>query len=178
MTDAIATKGVVLEAATARHAGVIANLVQLYAHDLSDVFDLDPGDDGRYAYDKLPLYWTESDRRFAFLLRSGGRLAGFALVTRGSPLSDDPSTCDVAEFFVLRRHRHAGVGRHAAFALWDRFAAPWTVRVAERNAAGCAFWARVVGEYAGGAQDVASRQVESRAWRVFSFDSRNRHGAA
>lgn len=171
----IADQDVALEIATAaRQLAVIANLMQLYAHDLSDVFGLDLGEDGRFVYDKLPLYATEPDRRAAFLLRSGGHLAGFALVTRGSPASDDPTVFDVAEFFVARRFRRSGVGRRAAYALWDRFAAPWTVRVSQGNAAGCGFWTRVIGEYVGEAPDMITRAGNPHAWRVFSFDSRHR----
>src|SRR5215472_4044631 len=96
---------VVLEPATLRDAAVLSNLLELYAHDLSDVFALEPGTDGRFGYDKLPLYWTEPETRFPFLIRAGTRLAGFALATRGSPVSNDPNVFDVAEFFILRRHR-------------------------------------------------------------------------
>lgn len=43
---------------------------------------------------------------------------------------------DVAEYFVLRRYRHAGVERRAALLLWDRLPGKWTVRVAEGNPGG------------------------------------------
>src|SRR4051794_4867727 len=99
---------------------LLAQLIELYAHDLSDVFRIVPGEDGRFGYQKLPLYWTEPDRRFPFLIRFGDRIAGFALVTRGSPMSQDPDVLDVAEFFVLKSYRRAGVGRAAAYQLWDR----------------------------------------------------------
>ena len=102
---------VVLESATLRDAAVLSNLLELYSHDLSDVFALEPGVDGRFGYEKLPLYWSEPESRFPFLIRAGTRLAGFALVTRGSPASDDCDAFDIAEFFVLRRHRRSGVGR-------------------------------------------------------------------
>src|SRR5580698_1374231 len=100
----------VLEPATLRDAAVLSNLLELYSHDLSDVFALEPGVDGRFGYEKLPLYWSEPESRLPFLIRAGTRLAGFALVTRGSPASGDRNDCDIAEFFVLRRHRRHGVG--------------------------------------------------------------------
>jgi predicted acetyltransferase len=110
----------VLEIATRADAELLSNLLELYVHDLSEAFAVDIGADGRFGYDKLPLYWAEPERRFAFLIRRGGRIAGFALVMRGSPASDDPDVLDVAEFFVLRRYRRAAVGRQAACLLWDR----------------------------------------------------------
>ena len=114
------TGTVVLEAASSTDAGLISNLLELYAHDLSEAFPIEVGSDGRFGYDRLPLYWSEPRRRFPFIIRCGGAIAGFALVMRGSPATDDPEDLDIAEFFVLRRYRRAGVGRRAAFLLWDR----------------------------------------------------------
>src|SRR3954466_8074223 len=111
----ISTREVVLEPATLRDSAALSNLLELYSHDLSDVFALELGAEARFGYEKLPLYWSEPEIRFPFLIRAGTRLAGFALVTRGSPASDDPNDFDIAEFFVLRRHRRSGVGRRAAF---------------------------------------------------------------
>jgi len=165
---------VVLEPATLRDTAVLSNLLELYSHDLSDVFALEPGADGRFGYGKLPLYWSEPENRFPFLIRAGARLAGFALVTRGSPASDDPNDFDIAEFFVLRRHRRSGVGRQAAFLLWSRFAARWIVRVSEGNRKGLRFWANVIAEYTSGTAVETTRPDSPHAWRVFSFDSANR----
>jgi len=75
---------VVLDAATSSDAAVLSNLLELYSHDLSDVFALELGANGRFGYQELPLYWSDSDRRFPFLIHVGTRLAGLALVTRGS----------------------------------------------------------------------------------------------
>ena len=165
---------VVLEPAMQSDAAVLSNLLELYSHDLSDVFVLDPGADGRFGYEKLPLYWSEPEHRFPFLIRAGTRLAGFALVTRGSPASDDPNDFDIAEFFVLRRHRHSGVGRRAAFLLWNRFVTRWIVRVSEGNQEGLRFWANVIAEYTSGTAVKTTRSGSPHAWCVFSFDSANR----
>jgi predicted acetyltransferase len=146
----------------------------LYSHDLSEVFGLDLGASGRFGYEKLPLYWLEPERRFAFLIRVGAQLAGFALVTRGSPASGDPTDFDVAEFFVVRRYRRCGVGQRAAFLLWNRFPAGWIVRVAEGNRKGLLFWASVIAEYTSGTAVETTRTDGPNTWRVFSFNSANR----
>lgn len=166
-------ENVVLDLATPRDEAVLSNLLELYAHDLSESFALELGPDGRFGYEKLPLYWSEPDRRFPFLIRQGTRLAGFALVTRGSPGSDDPQDFDVAEFFVVRRHRRSGVGRQAAFLLWDRFPFHWIVRVAEGNQRGRRFWESVIREYTDGVFTETLRPGGSQAWRVFSFESKH-----
>lgn len=150
-------------------APLLANLLEFYIHDLSEVFSVKPGLDGRFGYDKLPLYWSEPDTRWAFLIKFGDQVAGFALVTRGSPATSDPMDLDVAEFFVLRGYRRLGVGRQAAKALWDSLPGNWVVRVSEANRPGLPFWRRVCREYAGESCAETARSGNPHGWRVFRF---------
>lgn len=163
---------VTLERAAAADRPLLANLLELYVHDVSDVFtEVALGADGRFGYPKLPLYFSEPARRFPFVIRSDGGVAGFVLATRGSSAAAEPDAHDVAEFFVLKRYRRAGVGEAAAFLLWRRLPGKWTVRVAERNASGLAFWSRTVAKFTHGAALERTVPGEPRAWRVFSFES-------
>jgi predicted acetyltransferase len=150
---------------------LLESLLELYVHDLSEIFQIAPGEDGRFGYERLPLYFTETDRRFPFLIRRDGRIAGFALVTRGSPASDDPAVLDVAEFFVLRGYRRFGVGREAAQSLWRTLPGDWTVRVSEGNRGGVPFWDGVIREFTAGAYTAAQRPGSPHPWRVFAFKS-------
>lgn len=169
MTD---HQDVVLDPATSADATLLSNLLELYSHDLSDVFPhIEIGPNGRFGYTRLALYWSEPERRFPFIIRCGGRIAGFVLATRGSPASDDPSVLDVAEFFVLRRHRRSGVGRRAALLLWSRLPGAWLVRVSKGNQGAIPFWSRVIAEFAGGAVTEFERPGNPHPWRVFSFES-------
>ena len=161
---------VVLDPATLQDAPLLENLLQLYIHDLSAVFAIELGPDGRFTYDKLPLYWIEITRRFAFLIRYHGAVVGFVLVTRGSPASDDPEVFDIAEFFVLRRYRRSGVGRRAAMLTWDRFPGRWIVRVSEGNAGAVSFWRSVIAEYTAGEATESTRPGSPNDWLVFTFD--------
>jgi predicted acetyltransferase len=163
---------VVLDVATPRDDALLSNLLELYLHDLSEAFPvIELGADGRFGYEKLALYWSEPERRFAFFIRFEGRVAGFVLAMRGSPATDDPDVFDVAEFFVLRRHRRSGVGRQAAFLLWNRFPGRWIVRVSEGNPGALRFWADIIAEYTNGEAMQFERSGNPHAWRVFSFDS-------
>ena len=165
------SEAVTLQRATPDMAPLLRNLLELYIHDLSEVFPVELGPDGRFGYEKLPLYWNEPSARHAFLIRCGTRVAGFALVTRGSPATDDPADLDVAEFFVLRAHRRSGVGRQAAFALWDSVPGRWVVRVSEANRAGLPFWREVVRSYTSGVFGESTRPGTPAGWRVFTFAS-------
>ena len=74
------SRDVSLAVATPADAPLLANLLELYLHDLSEAFPIEVGADGRFGYEFLPLYWTEAGRRFPFLIRCGPRVAGFALL--------------------------------------------------------------------------------------------------
>ena len=163
---------VALDVATQSDAPLLANLLELYIHDLSDVFQgLEVGPDGRFGYRRLPLYWSEPDRRVPFLIRMDGRIAGFALVQRGSPVNPNPDALDIEEFFVLRQYRRAGVGRIAARLVWNRLPGSWTVRVAEDNRGALAFWRDVIEKYTDGSASEAPVLRDGRQWRIFSFSS-------
>jgi hypothetical protein len=57
---------------------VLANLLELYAHDFSEFHKIELGADGRFGYKDLPLYWREPNRR-PFLVKVDGKLAGLVL---------------------------------------------------------------------------------------------------
>lgn len=171
MTATDASESVSLERAGADEAPLLFNLLEFYIHDLSDIFPATLGPDGRFGYERLSVYWSDPDARRAFLIRCGGRVAGFALVTRGSPATTDPTDLDVAEFFVLRSYRRLGVGRQAARSLWDGLPGHWVVRVSEANRAGLLFWGEVVRAYAGQSCTETTRAGRPHCWRVFTLTS-------
>lgn len=160
---------ITIEQAEPAEATLLANLLELYIHDLSEAFAIEPGPDGRFGYPALPRYWSEPEQRFPFLVRADGKTVGFALVTRGSPATDDPRVMDMAEFFVLRRHRRSGCGRRAVGLLFDRFPGPWMVRVAESNRGAMPFWESVVSAYTRGEFTRSRRQGSTHTWRDFAF---------
>lgn len=156
--------------ATTEHEPVLANLLELYAHDFSEFSDLKIGMDGRFGYGPLPLYWRESNR-FPFLVRANGDLAGFVLVQQGSQVSGAGEIWDVAEFFVLRGYRRHGVGVRVAHDVWRMFPGRWEVRVTEKNLVGQAFWRHAVSKFTGVRADSVLTEVAGRRRHLFSFFS-------
>jgi predicted acetyltransferase len=148
---------------------LLENLLELYVHDMSEMFSVKIGAEGRFGYEKLPLYWSEPETHFAFLIRSGNDIAGFALVTRGSPASDDPNVLDMSEFFILRSHRRSGIGRRATFLLWDQLRGNWVVRVSERNRGALPFWEEAVRKYTHGAYSEKKHPGKTHLFQIFMF---------
>lgn len=155
--------------ATAEQEPILANLLELYAHDFSEFSDLELGPDGRFGYRDLWLYWSKPDRH-PFLVRIDGRLAGLILVKRGSAISGDQAVWDMAEFFVARGYRRRGVGTKMAHEVWRRLPGRWEVRVMESNSSALLFWERAVTEFADEATPSVRFEKDGKWWRVFTFE--------
>ena len=150
---------------------VVRNLFALYAHDMSEFVGIDVDEDGRFVIPaSLASYFEGPDaaQRFPFLIRADGRLAGFALVRQ---IAAEPATYDMGEFFVLRKYRRSGLGRHVACWLFDRFSGAWEVRELPSNTAAQAFWRRIVADYTGNAFTEAQEFIAAhgRAFVVQRF---------
>ena len=126
---------------------LLDRLLQLYLHDFSDLAPLGTSHgevdaEGRFAYPPgVDGFWREPGHA-PLLIRADGRIAGFALVNGWPPL-DRPLDHALAEFFVLRKHRRAGVGRRAARTLFRSYPGRWQIGIAAYNAPALAFWRAV-----------------------------------
>src|SRR5579863_1791995 len=119
--------------ASSEQQSIIANLLQLYAHDFSEFHALELGADGRFEYKPLPLYWSDATRH-PFLIKVDSQLTGFVFVKHG-----ENGVWDMAEFFIARAYRRKGIGMNVAHEVWNRFPGPWQVRVMQSNGAGVNF---------------------------------------
>jgi len=156
--------------ASPEQAPIIANLLELYAHDFSEFHHLELAADGRFGYPNLPLYWSEPDHH-AFLVKVNGRLAGLVLVKRGSEVSADARVWDVGEFFIVRGYRRKGIGIKVAHEVWRRFPGPWEVRVMESNRDAFKFWQIAITTFIGRNSRPAPIEKDGECWHVFSFTS-------
>jgi predicted acetyltransferase len=170
-SDQVESLQIEVIAAAREQEPVLANLLELYAHDFSELRDIELGEDGRFRYDALPLYWMEAGR-YPFLVRVDGRLAGLALVKRGSVISAEEAVWDMTEFFVVRGCRRRGVGLRAAHELWRRFPGRWEVRVMQKNDAARRFWGKAVALFTGEESRSVDFEHNGDTWVLFYFESR------
>lgn len=136
----------------------VAQLWQLYSHDLSEFRDSMPDNQGRYRTGRLPTYFDDPDRA-GYVVTHEGRLAGFAFVTG---LSGEPRT--IGDFFVVRALRRRGVGYAVARALVARHPGPWEIGFQAENLGVPEFWRRVVTDAVGAAWREKLRPVPDKPW--------------
>jgi len=124
----------------------LANLMQLYVHDFSEHWagraEGELGEDGRFPDYPLDVYWSEPTH-VPLLIRVNGHLGGFALVNNASHLGC-PVDRNMAEFFIVRKHRRSGAGILAAHGIFSRHPGQWEIAVARRNSAARAFWHKAI----------------------------------
>ena len=157
--------------ATVEQESIVANLLELYIHDFTEFLPLEIGPDGRFGYRNLSRYWHEAGH-YPFLVRMDGNWAGLVFVTRGSAVSGDESVWDMAEFFVLRRHRRRGIGTEIAHEVWRRFPGRWEVRVLDSNEPARIFWERALERFTGEVIGSIGVQRGAQYWHLFSFESK------
>ncbi len=161
---------VVLEPIARDRAFVLANLFELYVHDFSEQVPVDLQPNGRFDVSVDERWWDGGDH-FPFLIRVGGKLCGFALVRRGSRVTQEVDVMDMAEFFVVRGERVKGVGTRAAHALFAAFPGRWEIRVRQSNVAAGRFWRKVAQRWADGAATVNAFAAKGVDWEVLRLDS-------
>ncbi len=126
---------------------LIQRMLELYQYDFSEFEGTDLDAHGCFGYPHLDLYWLEPTRH-PFVVRVDGRLAGFVLVNQKTYL--ESSDWGVSEFFILRKYRRKGVGKSAAFSVFEQIRGKWEVHELQSNRPSQAFWREIIAEYTRG----------------------------
>jgi predicted acetyltransferase len=141
----------------------LANMMQLYAHDFSELWSGESrgelGPDGLFTAYPLDPWWREPGH-IPLLVKVGGFLAGFALLDSKSH-TGRPLDHNMAEFFIVRKHRRSGVGSTAARMIFSRYPGRWETAVARANHGALAFWSAAIRPVA---EEVDLIDIESALW--------------
>ena len=166
---------VTVDPAPASERALIEGLLQFYIYDFAEMYGpddgFDLGADGRYEpYPYVASYWRDADR-WPLIIRCGGKPAGFILL---NTVSHRGVAIDraVAEFFVMRTYRRAGVGAFAARSVFTRYPGRWELAIAAPNAGARRFWPNVVNGTPG-VWDVQTVDLDEihQSRRIISFTS-------
>lgn len=147
--------------ASADQRSVVANLIQLYLHDMTDFMPFPVGSDGRFEYGFLDRFW-----RYPYLITHADEIAGFALVVDECPLTGRAPCWFMAEFFLLRAYRGKGLATAAVNLALANHPGQWHIAVPHANPVAQAFWSKALTR-----QFVHSRNItfEDDAWLLNEF---------
>ena len=142
---------------------VIANLIQLYLHDMTESMPFPVGGDGRFEYEFFDRFW-----RFPYLIHADGELAGFAFVIDECPLTGRRPCWFMAEYFVLKAYRRQGVGQAALTAILARHPGDWHIAAPLANQPAQAFWSGTLASHHSVTGDII---FDGDDWRLNAFSS-------
>ena len=150
---------------------ILRNLMELYAYDFSEFDHCDVDATGLFGYNRLDHYWMEPGRH-PFIVRVEGKPAGLVLV-RTLDETKTGLTRSIAEFFILRKYRHQGIGKIVAQRIFDMFPGQWSVAQVANNYPAQAFWRKVISEYMQG--DFQEIWLNNEDWKgpIQTFDTRS-----
>ncbi len=146
----------------------LRRLMEFYLYDFSEFSDVPMDDDGVLGHPE----WVEEQLGPAhetYLIYADEHIAGFAIVTRGSSLTQDPTITDLTQFFIVRGWRRRSIGASAAMQIFDLYPGTWEVRVIDPNTNARAFWTKTVKGYTRGAYTETHVTAQRHKGPVFTF---------
>ena len=151
--------------AAPEYKAVIKNLMQFYIYDFSEYVQCDVEMDGLFsAYPYFDHYWQEVNR-FPYLVKKDEKYIGFVFVRCIE--SAERRYFSIAEFFIMKRYRRAGIGKGVARQLFNLHKGQWQVYQMENNLPAQLFWQQVIDEYT---QGVFKERLE-QGRRIQDFES-------
>jgi predicted acetyltransferase len=124
----------------------IYRMLELYQHDLSNIWDQDLDIHGEYGY-ALDRYWTKKDCH-PFVALVGHHYAGFALVDNAVKVGTSGHWMD--QFFILKKYRRLGFGRAMATQVFAELPGDWEVGQMLNNRPAQEFWRGIIAAYTDG----------------------------
>jgi ribosomal-protein-alanine N-acetyltransferase len=145
-------------------------MVSYYAYDISEFMGWAQQDDGRHSIGMdFIKYWKEKNT-YPFIIKYQDELAGFVIIDKN--VSDSINDFNIAQFFILRKFKGKGLGRHIASHCFDKFFGKWEVFVMPNNEGAYRFWRKIINDYTHHHYKEYTRQVGQSIRNVFEFHSR------
>ncbi len=147
---------------------VLSNLFQLYMHYITKYLHMEVNEHGLFTYDYIDYYWKNENYE-PYFIKVDNQIAGFILVDDEFMELKDKKAKDLSEFFVLNWYRRKGVGKKAAFQVFDMHKGKWEVRPVPKSPEAFAFWNSIIDEYTHGQYKVKDVPEDNR--QIITFDS-------
>ena len=149
---------------------VIQNMASYYSYDMSEYMGWPQDADGKQSVGIDYLKYWNTENTFPFIIKFQKELVGFVIVDKN--VSDLSNDFNMAQFFILRKFKGKGIGRHIAFQCFDKFQGKWEVFVMQGNEGAYRFWRKIIKDYAHNHFKECTRTVGQSVRNIFEFNSR------
>ncbi|MGE5455867.1 MAG: GNAT family N-acetyltransferase [Ignavibacteriales bacterium] len=124
---------------------ILANLFQLYLHDISLSLPMDVNKHGIFDCASLDSYVNDEIENYPFFIKADNKYIGFALIDKRIIESND--TYELNILFILNSYKNNGIGRIIAFNIFNMFEGNWEIKPTPHCRSAKKFWERVIKEY-------------------------------
>jgi len=123
---------------------IIQNMGRFYVYDMSEYMGWGIEEDGLYECISFKHYF-QKENTFPFLIKYDNELSGFVIIDKVGSSSE--IEFNMAQFFILRKFKHKGIGRHVAHECFNKFRGNWEVMVIPGNEGAYRFWRSTIKNY-------------------------------
>lgn len=116
---------------------LLRNMVKDYREEL-----FESKNPGEYKY--FDSYFNKKSYK-PYFIKVDNQIVGFILVNKYSIVEIKANS--IAEFYVKKEYRNKGIGKTAAYKVFNMFPGKWEIREREKNIMAYKFWNKVIGEY-------------------------------
>lgn len=147
---------------------IFDNLIQFYIYDFTEFLPIELNEKGSFDEHVLERYFADPDK-YPYLILVDGQLAGFVLVGPEIVLPQNQGGKSIKEFFIARKYRKQGVGKHVATTIFAMYDERWEIRVGKRNLPAKKFWENVIKDCCG--EKYTCEEQDNELWRgsIFSI---------
>lgn len=138
------------------------NLQQLYEFEFSTITGEETNELGLYDQEKIKAHWSHAGTD-VYVLYYQSKPIGFAVINLAGTLDNDRQKKDVAEFFIMPKYRHQGIGEWMAKKLFDSYEGTWQVRQLPNLEKARSFWLKTINDYTNG--DFTEIKICNEQWK-------------
>jgi predicted acetyltransferase len=160
--------GMTIHPITEDEVNVIQNLFEYAVYDLSELNNANIKKSGRFEPKINAAELYRDNNYYLYTIQVDDQLAGFVIVK----YIKDEQLFYLNHFFILRKYRKQGIGRRAAYEVFDRFKGNWRVSQFEWNVPAQLFWRNVLDQYTKGSYTETRRADDKGPSQHFRNDIR------
>ena len=163
-------RNITIEKIPIERKSVLRQLMELCNYDFSIYDQADVNDYGFFGYERIDHYWTD-EGRMPYFIKVDDKYAGFVLVGHYTPKTATSAIWAINEFFIMKKYRRQGIGRHVARYVFEKYKGAWEVSQIYSNDVSRFFWEDVISEYTANGYEKRRQHKDGADRQCIYFDN-------